>query len=63
MAKVAPGDAGLPGVESDFPKAPVYGTNVSRYPEDYLAAKARTGGDQYLELKDGRRICYFKDGT
>lgn len=46
-----------------FPRGPVYGTSVSCYPDDYLAAKARVGGDQFLTLKDGRQLCYFKDGA
>mmetsp|Transcript_10605 Transcript_10605/g.25886 ORF Transcript_10605/g.25886 Transcript_10605/m.25886 type:complete len:342 (+) Transcript_10605:93-1118(+) len=43
-----------------FPRKVAF-TDVDRYPEDYIKAKARVG-EKFLTLKDGRQICYFTDG-
>lgn len=58
VIKVVPADAAE--ATTKFPK-PIYGTTVTEYPSDYLAAKKRVG-EFFFTLPDGRNICYFKDG-
>ena len=43
-----------------FPK-PIFGTNVTEYPADFLA-KREAAKEEFVTLKDGRKICYITIG-